>query len=289
MKGDYERIPSMGEDDEEDEEESSGGRRRGQSFMLGTLLAGGNRSIDLRACFNRAMAARNLSTDEMFALIDPNEVELVTTIGEGTFGTVWNGFWKNNAVAVKEFGFAKAAICGGSQQSESLVEEIVGEAGLMTCLHHPKILQLYGCSLTPQAVWLVCELCERGSLRNLLADRSTALCDKQKLSLCMDIADAMLYLHRRSKPIIHRDLKSYNVFVIETSSKKFVAKIGDWGSARAIAMSGSSSMTQGVGTACWLAPEAIRQVRSLSPESNVTSNCRFSRISPRPRMCTHME
>lgn len=38
----------------------------------------------------------------------------------------------------------------------------------------------------------------------------------------------------------------------------FTAKIGDWGSARAIAASGAmDSMTQGVGTTCWLAPEVI--------------------------------
>lgn len=80
------------------------------------------------------------------------------------------------------------------------------------------------------------------------------------------------YLHSSVPPIIHRDLKSHNIFVHETfidaedsslSSNKradgsekmetrssFVAKIGDWGSARAT-LSGSRTMTLGVGTACW--------------------------------------
>ena len=34
----------------------------------------------------------------------------------------------------------------------------------MACLRHPKILQLYGCSLTLQAIWIVSELCIRGRL-----------------------------------------------------------------------------------------------------------------------------
>jgi serine/threonine protein kinase len=141
------------------------------------------------------------------------------------------------------------------------VEEIIGEAGIMTCLRHPKILQLYGCSLTIQAVWIVCELCQRGSLRMLLNDDiSTPLSNEQKLSLCMDIADGMSYLHRRTPSIIHRDLKSHNIFIMERSPGKYVAKIGDWGSARAIALSGAKSMTHGVGTACWLAPEVINKV-----------------------------
>jgi hypothetical protein len=215
MKDAYQKIPStdsgddMGDEDDYDYgNEAPGSRRqRGQSVTLGTLATGGNRTIDLKACYKRAMEARHLSTDEVFVTINPQEIELITTIGEGSFGTVWTGIWRNNSVAVKEFGFAQSAIHGDSQQSESLVEEIIGEAGLMTCLRHPKILQLYGCSLTPQAVWIVCELCERGSLRMLLDDAHTPLPNEHKLSLCMDVADGMQYLHRRKKPIIHRDLK----------------------------------------------------------------------------------
>ena len=40
-----------------------------------------------------------------------------------------------------------------------------------------------------------------------------------------------------------------------------MAKIGDWGSARAT-LAGSRTMTHGVGTACWLAPEVIKHARS---------------------------
>ena len=40
-----------------------------------------------------------------------------------------------------------------------------------------------------------------------------------------------------------------------------IAKIGDWGSARA-SLAGSKTMTQGVGTACWLAPEVINHARA---------------------------
>jgi hypothetical protein len=45
----------------------------------------------------------------------------------------------------------------------------------MACLRHPKILQLYGCSLTMQAIWIVSELCSRGSLRMMLNDKNIEL------------------------------------------------------------------------------------------------------------------
>jgi len=44
------------------------------------------------------------------------------------------------------------------------------------------------------------------------------------------------------------------------SDSSIIAKIGDWGSARA-SLSGSKTMTHGVGTACWLAPEVIKFAR----------------------------
>jgi serine/threonine protein kinase len=221
-------------------------------------LSGGASGIDFMHFFERAMKARHLSTRESSLLvINPNEIVLSRIIGEGSFGRVWSGQWRNNDVAVKEFVFAQAAIVGGSVDRHNVIEEIVGEAGIMACLRHPKILELYGCSLTMQAIWIVSELCVRGSLRMVLNDSNTELSFLKKISLALDIADGMIYLHRRSPPIIHRDLKSQNVFITEPSPGKLVAKIGDWGSARAVALTGSKSMTQGVGTACWLAPEVI--------------------------------
>jgi serine/threonine protein kinase len=47
-------------------------------------------------------------------------------------------------------------------------------------------------------------------------------------------------------------------------SVAFAARqIGDWGSARAVALhtGGMRTMTHGVGTACWLAPEVIRHAK----------------------------
>jgi serine/threonine protein kinase len=235
-------------------------------ISLGTLQ-GSNGDIILRECYARALKARNLITADNLIMIDPNEIALVRTIGEGSFGRVWSGIWRNNSVAVKEFVFAQTAVSGGSQQVSSLVEEIIGEAAIMTCLRNPKILQLYGCTMTLQAMWIVCELCERGSLRMLLDDASTFLDGATKASIALDIADGMMYLHQRNPPIIHRDLKSHNIFITEQAGK-FVAKIGDWGSARAMQMTRDRSSSQGVGTACWLAPEVILRAR-YSKESDV--------------------
>lgn len=303
---------------------------KSSSLCLATLADGGERQkATFFNCFERAMKARHLpSTFNTLRIISPNEIILSHVIGEGSFGRVWNGTWNVDSkhftasssslscpldsshpttipVAIKEFVFAQAAYLGGSLQQQSLIEEIVGEAGVMTYLNHPKILKIHGCCLTLQAIWIVTELCEMGSLRMMLSSSTSSayhssslnhtnksnsqtipphlypikLTTRMKLKLLIDIAEGMNYLHQQTPCIIHRDLKSHNIFVTyepdsssnqtsisttdsyQKSKPKYnlVAKIGDWGSARAIALTGNKkSMTHGVGTSCWLSPEVIQ-------------------------------
>lgn len=61
------------------------------------------------------------------------------------------------------------------------------------------------------------ELCSRGSLRHVLDDRSIPLPPGERLRIAVDVAEGMLYLHSRDEPIIHRDLKSHNIFIQEDS------------------------------------------------------------------------
>jgi hypothetical protein len=256
-----------------DEQGNNDDTAPGMLIPLGTLDSGSGvgfrvDGVDFKQCYEHAMRARELPVlGNSLLMINPNEVVLARVIGEGSFGRVWSGHWRNDHVAVKEFVFAQAAVVGGSVEKYRLIQEIVGEAGIMSYMHHPKILLLYGCCLTVQAIWIVTELCTHGSLRMVLENKSIVLSNLQKLSFCLDIADAMMYMHSRSPPILHRDLKSHNIFVT-AQQDKLVAKVGDWGSAKALALSATKSMTHGVGTACWIAPEVITNTR-FSKESDV--------------------
>ncbi len=239
------------------------GRKGGIS--LDTLSYGSVDNSDMSEYYEKAMRSRHLADNHnQITLINPSEITLHRIIGEGTFGRVWCANWRASEVAVKEFVFAQAAVVGRSTQQKEIIEEIVGEAGTMSCLRHPHILQLFGCSLTSQAIWIVSEVCSLGSLRQVLDDKSKPLLLTVALRLAMDVADGMVYLHGKRPAIIHRDLKSHNIFVHEVSrngQKNIIAKIGDWGSARA-ALAGNRTMTHGVGTACWLAPEVIKHARA---------------------------
>ncbi len=237
-----------------------------------TTLMGGNNMMwkmenDIKQRFNKAMQARHLWKVNTLNAVNPKEIILHHVVGEGSYGRVWSGIWKNSPVAVKEFVFAQAVIRGSSLRKNEFIEEIVGEAMIMSYLRHPRILNLYGCTLTPHAIWIVSELCSRGSLRQVLDDWSLPLSTTHRILLAIDIADGMRHLHSRKPPIIHRDLKSHNIFVNDGPNNRLDPKIGDWGSARAVTMHGGGlkSMTHGVGTVCWLAPEVIRDAKGGKP------------------------
>ena len=169
--------------------------------------------------------------------MDPQEIFLQRIIGEGTFGRVWSARWKSSSVAVKEFVFAQAAVIGRSSMQQQIVEEIIGEAGIMAILRHPNVLQLFGCSLTAQAIWIVSELCSLGSLRQVLDDRERALPDDLRVNLALQVAEGMSYLHNQDPAIIHRDLKPQNCLLDQAGT----LKVGDvftagaaWGKCRAL-------------------------------------------------------
>jgi serine/threonine protein kinase len=273
-----------------------------QGIPLDTLSYSAIDDSNLMEAYQRAMRTRYVNQPNLLTLINPQEIFLQRIIGEGSFGKVWSAKWGTSTVAVKEFVFAQAAVAGKSMMQQEIIDSIVGEAGMMAILRHPNVLQLFGCSLTAQAIWIVSELCSLGSLRQLLDDHERNLSTHLRLSLALQVAEGIAYLHNQDPPIIHRDLKSHNIFVHETftshsftgsesSSRKLtsnstskrgdkknaqetreednaspratiIAKIGDWGSARASLSRGERTMTHGVGTACWMAPETIKKGRS---------------------------
>jgi len=273
----------------------SGDAHQLKGISLDTLTYSALERTNITEAYERAMKTRYVEHPNLLTLIDPQEIFLQRIIGEGTFGRVWSARWRSAKVAVKEFVFAQAAVAGKSSMQGQIIEEIIGEAGMMAILRHPNVLQLFGCSLTAQAIWIVSELCSLGSLRQLLDDDVKYLPLGLRVSMALQVAEGMAYLHNQEPAIIHRDLKSHNIFIHETftacdsdreselgliskeknmmgirfkveveqmeTESTILAKIGDWGSARA-SLSGSRTMTHGVGTACWLAPEVIKHARS---------------------------
>jgi NIMA (never in mitosis gene a)-related kinase len=79
------------------------------------------------------------------------------------------------------------------------------------------------------------EFCNRGDLQNLLRKAKeknvTGLKEPVIWNICLQVISGLNYLHK--KHILHRDLKSANVFLMkDESNPNYLVKIGDLGVAR---------------------------------------------------------
>ena len=127
------------------------------------------------------------------------------------------------------------------------IRSIYNEWEILHRINHPNIIKAYafyyGDQTIPPSILL--EYC-RYTLSN-----SINLLEKIDLvGVIYEICIAMKFMHEE-KRLIHRDLKPSNIMI---NLKKHV-KIGDFGTVKLISTTTSTSMTHGVGTALFMAPE----------------------------------
>ena len=150
------------------------------------------------------------------------------------------------------------------------------ECQLMSTLRHPNIVQFLGIVFFPNSR-LPALVTERllTSLHDLLAPETDALVPTDvpkpffplglKCSILHNVACGLAYLHRRSEPIIHRNLSARKVLL----NAGMIAKIADLGVARTISgMREATTMTTGPGDSLYMPPEANAPITSNAEMSN---------------------
>lgn len=167
-------------------------------------------------------------------------------LSKGAFGEVWLAQLENRQVAVKR-------ILSEKKNDEKEIECFGAEIKLMASFSHPKIVEFLGVSWSSmQDVCAVTEYMGKGDLYGFLKRRQGQLNWRDhKIFLAEDVADALGYLHGLSPKVIHRDLKSKNILLDDS----FRAKLSDFGISRERSV--EDTMTAGVGTIYWTAPEVL--------------------------------
>ena len=104
---------------------------------------------------------------------------------------------------------------------------------------------------------MIIELMTRGSVFFLYHNKRKPAADRHYSLICRIAEDScrgMAYLHTRSPPLVHRDLKSPNILIDEN----WTSKISDFGMTRF--RDESRTMTR-CGSPLWAAPEVLRGQR----------------------------
>jgi len=168
-------------------------------------------------------------------------------LGNGAWGSVRQGKFRGCQVAVKEI---HEIIL--SPHNRRLFER---EMSIASCCRHPNLLQFIGATNDDGSPLFVTEKLDT-SLRRLLSQR--ALSDEEIVSLALDVAKGLNYLHlNRPLPIIHRDISSANV-LLWRRDEDWRAKLSDYGSANFM----RQCMTVSPGAITYSAPEALTSQQS---------------------------
>eukprot|EP00794_Sanderia_malayensis_P016761 gene16761-18455_t len=137
-------------------------------------------------------------------------------------------------------------------------EHVLKEVRILEKLKHPHIVVCHDSFFDPRDEYLCIlqDYCDGGTLYDKIQDSKKAgklLEENQILKWFVQIVMAVQYIH--SKKVLHRDLKTQNVFLMRND----VAKLGDFGIAKV--MDSTIDMAQTcVGTPCYLSPEVCQDI-----------------------------
>ena len=137
------------------------------------------------------------------------------------------------------------------------------EARTVARLKNPGLVAVYDQGLDARHPFLVMELIEGGTLRELLAERGP-MPPHAVVAVLRPVLGGLAAAHRAG--LVHRDVKPENVLISDDGD----VKIADFGLVRAVAAAGITSTSVILGTAAYLSPEQVRDGKA-SPRSDVYS------------------
>ncbi|KAF4735665.1 hypothetical protein FOZ62_000172, partial [Perkinsus olseni] len=176
----------------------------------------------------------------------------VGTLGHGSFGKVYLVLH----TPTKELRVLKQMDVDERQISETKDprKEALREAWVLKKMNHPFIISYHDVFVTPrQKMCIVMGYADGGDLHTYLKRRRGLLAEEEVLRMFTQLCLAIDHVHKQR--VIHRDLKSQNVFL---HGPQRTVKLGDFGISRVLEKTRDLARTM-VGTPYYLSPEIIME------------------------------
>lgn len=175
------------------------------------------------------------------------DFEVLNKLGQGSFGTVY----KVRRKADKNFYVMKSINI--SQMDRRGQQESVNEVKILASLDSPYIVKYFDSFIENKTLNIIMEFCDKGDLSQAIRSQMGRLIIESKIwkyfiQMCLGLE----FIH--SKRILHRDIKSMNVFLIRDDC----VRIGDLGVAKVLANTAAFAHTM-VGTPYYLSPELCEE------------------------------
>jgi eukaryotic-like serine/threonine-protein kinase len=178
--------------------------------------------------------------------------------------------------------------------NQRAVNWFLREVENMKVLKHPNVVGLKEFGYADETFFFTMEFCDGGSVVDLMAKRGVStLPIAESVAIIAQVLDGLTYTHNAEIPnvrladgsfakgrgLIHRDLKPGNIFLANMGGKQ-VAKIGDYGLAKAFDQAGLSGQTMTgsqVGTPCFMPRQQVLDYKYAKPEVDVwaTAACLY--------------
>ncbi len=190
--------------------------------------------------------------------------EIVAPVGQGGLGTVYRVvdvlFGRSNVYALKE----------QWEQSQSARKQFEREGAWLKALSHPNIPKVLEYFEWHNRLYLIMNFVEGENLeRKLLTGGQLPLPESHVLGWVLPVCDALHYLHTRTPPIIHRDVKPSNIIVTPAGHSVLV----DLGIAKEHAPGANATATfvRKAGTEGYAPPEQYAAAGQSGPWGRSTS------------------
>ena len=174
--------------------------------------------------------------------------KIIKPLGEGSFGKAYLASVDNDE---KKYVIKQVLIQGMTEQEK---KETLNEAVILKKLDHPNIIKFKEVFIQRkpvEALNIVTEYADGGDLEQKIKEQNKKpFTEAEILDYFTQICLALQHLHK--KKIIHRDLKSGNVFLMKSG----IVKLGDFGISKGLKSSRDKAVTM-VGTPYYLSPEII--------------------------------
>ncbi|KAJ3101298.1 hypothetical protein HDU97_001538 [Phlyctochytrium planicorne] len=196
------------------------------------------------------------------------KIDTSKPLGSGASGVVYKASYGNDTVVVKRLKVTSL--------SEKAEEEFKQEVSTLAKLNHPRIVRLLGVVIENQYS-IVLEYLRLGSLYSFYTS-AEKIPFGNRLSLAMDIATGMEFLHKANPQVLHRDMKSLNILLYVDNAGELHAKITDFGIS--LVLQGTMTMTTAQttsssdsqkGTLIWMSPELFSLRAIYRPSCDVYS------------------
>jgi len=175
-----------------------------------------------------------------------NRYEIIEKIGDGGMATVYKAKCKilNRKVAIK-------VLKDEYSNDQEFIKRFQIEAQSAASLSHPNIVSIYDVANEKDLHYIVMELIEGTTLKETIKEKEKIEW-KQAVEIASQIASGLAQAHKNH--IIHRDIKPHNIIM----TKDGVAKITDFGIAKAVTASTINASGSTLGSVHYFSPEHAR-------------------------------